>query len=140
MSTSKPGAADVCGTIWKKISNARLRRQLDEEAALKLLARTFGCGVRPASVPHQLYPEVDEVPTPVPPPFSESWYRIGFMACSADPGGVYSEAGTDDPVDAAAWYVENSAAGDESGRRGLFQGCYDALTGQTNLLDSEGLS
>jgi len=91
------------------------------------------CISRPDTVPHRFYLEVVEVPKPTPPPYSVEWYRVGYQSCSSDPNQVYSEAGTEDPQEAAEWYADQGAAGDPSGTAGLFQGCYDALTGEVAL-------
>lgn len=124
---------DICVVIWKMIATARTRGYRDEEAGLKALARAFGCSSKPDSVEIRAYPEIDDIPPPTPPPFSEQWYRVGFQVCSAAPERIFNESGTKDPQAAASWVAEKSAADDESGRAGLFQGCFDALTGETML-------
>ena len=115
------------------ISNARLAERWAEEGELKELARSFDCSSRPKSVPYQHYPEMEGAPRPVSPPYSEMWYRVGYLSCSFNAEDIFLSAGTDDPTEAASWYAENSVAGDELGRRGLFQGCVDALTGEPSF-------
>lgn len=127
------GVEDPCELIWKLISNARLNGRRSEEGELKEVARSFGCSARPDSVPYRFYPEVEGTPKPVSPPYSELWYRVGYLSCSFTPDEIFAAAGSDDPMEAASWYADNSVAGDESGQKGLFQGCFDALTGAANF-------
>ena len=128
-----PDVDDVCETVWKMIVTARVRGNRDVEAGLKNLARAFDCSARPETVELREYPELDDIDAPTPPPFSEQWYRVGYQLCSMAPAQIMADAGTDDVRQAATWVAENGAAADASGRAGLFQGCFDALSGDSPL-------
>lgn len=127
----------VCETVWKMIVTARVRGEWDVEASLKELARAFDCSTRPRTVELREYPEFDKVEAPSPPPFSEIWYRVGYQLCSSATTEIMEEADTTDINEAAGWLAENGAAGDESGRAGLFQGCFDALSGHEPFIHDD---
>ncbi len=112
------------------IVTARVRGDREAESKLKSLARAFDCSTRPTTVELREYSELDNLDVPTPPPFSELWYRVGYQLCSQAPARIMEESNTTDVREAAQWLAENTAAGDESGRAGIFQGCIDALTGE----------
>ncbi|CAN5634658.1 hypothetical protein BH23GEM7_BH23GEM7_27200 [soil metagenome] len=59
-----PPAISPCELVWQKISNADLSGDRAEEGRLKQIAREMECYSRPATVPHQRYPEADRMPVP----------------------------------------------------------------------------
>lgn len=53
-----------CEIIWGKISNADLNDDGEREAHLKELSKSYKCYMRPETVPHQKYPDLDNMPDP----------------------------------------------------------------------------
>jgi hypothetical protein len=60
-------------------------------------------------------------------PYSPDQYRLGYMICAMDVEGVFEEAGTTDPTEAAGWYAEGLVGSASEGGRA---GCLDALKGR----------
>jgi hypothetical protein len=53
-----------CELVWAKITNADLAGDREREAELKAQASELRCFSRPATIPHQEYPEVEDFPDP----------------------------------------------------------------------------
>lgn len=71
--------------------------------------------------------EDDGILDPGSDPYAFS-YSVAHGQCIDDPEPIYSQAGTDDPYEAAVWLAAVNKPGPH--REGGIAGCYDALLGK----------
>jgi hypothetical protein len=119
---------------------------------MMLAAIATGCGASEVDAPQDAAPAGDaalDSPDPVDDPPAEDQdqddpastveradpqedpyafsYQMGYEICEYDPQGLYDEAGSTDPADAADWYGDGLRDGPH--RDGGVAGCLDGLRG-----------